>query len=127
MAEVPFRETRLIVARLLHDVLRLGHGAFAELPFMQAVEVTVIITAIFSAENDGKPFNVLGLSKHLGMPRATVFRRLSFLDRKGIVHRDDQGLRINPQIFATPSRDENIRHLRQIIIDAGTALSKMET
>jgi hypothetical protein len=123
-AKVPFHETRLIIARLLHEVLRLG---FPDLPFMQAVETTVIVTAIFSAENEGEPFTAQSLSTHLGMPRATLFRRLSYLESKGTVRRDAQGLRINPQIFATPIRDKNIRHLRQIIIDAGIALSKMDT
>ena len=60
------------------------------------------------------------------MPRPTLLRRLAYLESKGLVHRDAQGLRINPQMFEAIS-DENIRGLRQIIIDAGTALSAVET
>jgi len=126
MGEIPFYETRLVVAHSLHDVLRLGHGGFGELPFTQAVEVIVIVTAIFSAESNGEPFSALGLSKHLGMPRATLFRRLSYLESKEIICRDAQGLRINPRIFATPARDESIRHLRQIVINAGAKLSMLD-
>jgi PAS domain S-box-containing protein len=123
-----FYETRLIVARLLHDVLRSGHrGGLTELPFMHAVEILVIISAILWAEREDKLFNALSLSKHLGMPRATLFRRLSFLQSKKIVCRNADGLRLNRQVWATPVRDENIRDLRQLIIDAGAALSKVDT
>jgi DNA-binding IclR family transcriptional regulator len=123
--EIPSRKTRLIVAQLLHSVLRLAHSAYAELPFMQAVEVTMIVTAIFSAESEGKPFSASGLSEHLGMPRPTLSRRLSFLQSKEIVRRDAQGLRVNPQLFTTPSRDKNIRQLRKMIIDAGATLVQL--
>jgi hypothetical protein len=122
-----FYETRLIVAQLLHDVLRSGHrGGFTELPFMHTIEVLVIVTAILLAEREGKLFSVLSLSKHLGMPRPTLFRRLKFLKSKQVVYRDADGLRLNPQVWAMPGRDENIRHLRQMIIDAGDALSKVD-
>jgi hypothetical protein len=126
LEKIPFYETRLVFAHLLHQVLRLGHGAFGELPFMQAVEVIVIVTAIFLAENNGEPFSTSGLSKHLAMPRATMFRRLAFLEQKEIICRDAHGLRINPRIFATPTRDEAVRRLRQIIIDTGATLSKSD-
>jgi|SRR5215472_11234644 len=125
-AEVPFRETRLITARLLHDILRLGHSSLSDLPFMQAVEILMIVTSIFMAENEGTPLNASSLSRLLGMPRPTLFRRLSFLTSKDIVRRDG-GLQLNPQIFRTEIRDRDIRRLRQIIIDAGIALSKMDT
>lgn len=125
--EVPFHESRLIIARMLHDVLRFGHGAFAELPFIEAVETTMIATAILIGESDGRPFTTLGLAKHLQMPRATLVRRLSILVAKGIIRRDARALRLNPQIFASPIRDEAILRLRQIVIDAGTALSKTDT
>jgi len=126
-AEVPFHESRLIIARMLHDVMRFGHGAFTELPFIQAVEITMIATAILMRESDGQPFTTLGLATHLQMPRATLIRRLSFLASKGIIRRDARALRINPRIFASPIRDEAIRRLRQIVIDAGTALSEVDT
>jgi len=124
-AEVPFRETRLITARLLHDILRLGHSSLSDLPFMQAVEILMIVTSIFMAENEGTPLNASSLSRLLGMPRPTLFRRLSFLTSKDIVRRDG-GLHLNPQIFRTETRHRDIRRQRQIIIDAGIALSKVD-
>ena len=124
---IPRRDTRLIVAQLLADVLRLRHrNYYPELRFMETVEVTVILMAIFSAECNGKPLSALGLSKHLEMPRATLLRRLSFLEAKGEIRREAQGLRVNAAIFAPLSRDETIRRLRQTIIDAGVALSSID-
>ena len=118
----------MIVAQLLADVLRLRHrNYYPELRFMETVEITVILMAIFSAECNGKPLTALGLSKQLEMPRATLLRRLSFLESKGEVRREAQSLRVNAAIFATPSRDEAMRHLRQTVINAGTALSQMDT
>jgi DNA-binding IclR family transcriptional regulator len=117
----------MIVAQLLDDVLRLRHHQYyPELRFMETVEITVILMAIFSAECKGKPLTALGLSKHLEMPRATLLRRLSFLESKGEIRREAQGLRVNAEIFAGSSRDETIRRLRQTIINAGTALSKID-
>ena len=125
---IPRRDTRLIVAQLLADVLRLRHrNYYPELRFMETVEVTVILMAIFSAECNGKPLSALGLSKHLEMPRATLLRRLSFLEAKGEIRRDAQGLRVNAAIFAPSSRDETIRRLRQTVINAGAALSSIDT
>jgi len=124
---MPQRNTRVIVAQLLADVLRLRHrNYYPELPFMVTIEMTVILMAIFSAECNGKPLSALGLSKHLEMPRATLLRRLSFLESKGEIRREGQRLRVNPAIFATPSRDEAIRGLRKTIIDAGNALAKVD-
>jgi len=123
--DIPHRKTRIIIARLLHRILRLAHSAYIELPFMQAVEITVIVTAIFSAEHEGTPFSTLGLSQLLGMPRPTLLRRLSLLRSKGIIYRDTEGLRINPRLFMTPLRDDSILLLRQIIIDFGIELSKL--
>jgi DNA-binding IclR family transcriptional regulator len=121
------RNARVIVAQLLADVLRLRHRAYyPELRFIETVEITVILMAIFSAECDGKPLTALGLAKHLEMPRATLLRRLSFLEAKGEIRRGAEGFRVNATIFATPSRDEAIRGLRQTIIDAGNALSKLQ-
>jgi hypothetical protein len=129
-AELPFRESRLITARLLHDILRLGHSSLPDLPFMQAVEILMITTSIFIAETEGTPLNASTLSRHLGMPRPTLFRRLSFLASKGMVRRHGGphgGLQLNPQMFRTEVRDRDIRRLRQLIIDAGVALSKTDT
>jgi len=123
---IPQRNTRVIVAQLLADVLRRRHrDYYPELPFMVTIEITVIVMAIFSAECSGKPLSALGLSKHLEMPRATLLRRLSFLVSKGEIRREGQRLRVNAAIFATPSREESIRGLRQTIIDAGHALAEM--
>ena len=125
---IPQRDTRVIVAQVLADVLRLRHRTYyPELRFMETVEITVILMAIFWAECNGKPLTALGLSKHLEMPRATLMRRLSFLASKGEIRRGAQGLRLNASIFATPSRDEAIRSVRRTIIDAGNALSKVDT
>ena len=127
---IPQRKARLIVAQLLHRILRLGHGAFIELPFMQSAEILIILTAIFWHESEGKPLSALGLSEYLGMPRPTLGRRLSLLQSKEIIRQDTKGdgrgLRLNPQMFMTELRDESIRLLRQMIIDAGIELSKLD-
>jgi DNA-binding IclR family transcriptional regulator len=121
------RNTRVIVAQLLADVLRLRHrNYYPELRFMESIEITVILMAIFSAEADGKPLTALGLSKHLEMPRATLLRRLSFLESKGEIYREARGFRVNAAIFATSSRDEAILSLRRVVIDAGHALAEMD-
>jgi len=125
---IPQRDTPVIVAQLLANVLRLRHRTYyPELRFMETVENTVILMAIFCAECNGKPLTALGLSKHLEMPRATLLRRLSFLALKGEIRRGPQGLRVNASIFASPSSDDAIRSVRQTVINAGNALSKMDT
>ena len=125
---IPRRNTRVIVAKLLADVLRLRHrNYYPELRFIESVDITVILMAIFSAESNGKPLTVLGLSKQLEMPRATLLRRLSFLESKGEIRREARGLRVNAAAFATSSRDEAIRCARAAIINAGDALSEIDT
>ena len=73
-------------------------------------------------EYKGEVFNANSLSKHLEMPRTTLIDRLSFLETKGFVLRDADGLRLPSQICP----DENVLRMRKIIIDAGNALSKID-
>ena len=125
--EIAQRNTRLIIAQLVAEVLRVRHRSYyPEMPFMVTIEITVILMTIFWAECNGKPLSARGLSMQLEMPRATLVRRLSFLKSRGEIRREGQRLRVNTAIFATPSRDEAIRSLRQTIIDAGHALAKMD-
>jgi len=127
MDDVPFAETRLIIGRMLHAILRLGANTFPDLAFMECVEILVILTTIYIAEREAGPLTASSLSVHLGMPRTTLLPRLAYLTTKEIVRRDDIGLHINPQMFEAPIRDESIRRLRQIIFEYAAALSRVDT
>jgi len=120
---------RDVGGRLVVEILRAGHRAyFPDVPFIEAVEAELIVIEIMIAELDGKPFTTLRLAKHLQMPRTTLVRRIAYLVKKGALTRDARSkLHISRSIVASPAGDRSAARVRQLILDAGNALSKMDS
>jgi predicted ArsR family transcriptional regulator len=70
------------------------------------------------------------LADELGTSRNAVRRRLELFEARGIVEsgwqRGGNPIRITKAVLASPQSDDRLRRLRQLIIDAGVALSKLE-
>ena len=126
---IPHQAVRDVGGRLVVEILRAGHRAyFPDVPFIEAVEAELIVIEIMIAELDGKPFTTLRLAKHLQMPRTTLVRRIAYLVKKGALTRDARSkLHISRSIVASPAGDRSAARVRQLILDAGNALSKMDS
>jgi hypothetical protein len=129
--EIPHQEVRVIIWKTVFDVLRLtGDRFLPEMPFKESVEMVVIFNAIFIAHLARRPTNQQRLADELGMSRPAVRRRLEVLEARGVIEggwqRRVNPVRISTAVLASPESDERLRQLRQLMVDAGAALSKLE-
>ena len=84
---------RLVLCRLMIDMMRTVHGAYAPAsePFGTRLETFYIALCVALGDIDGKPFSVAKIAAYMRVPRTTVIRRLDQLRRWGLI--DRQGRR----------------------------------
>ena len=84
---------RLVLCRLMIDMMRTVHGAYAPAsePFGTRLETFYIALCVALGDIDGKPFSVAKIAAYMRVPRTTVRRRLGQLHRWGLI--DRQGRR----------------------------------
>ena len=84
---------RLVLCRLMIDIMRTVHGAYAPSaePFGARLETFFIGLCIAVGDLDGKPFSVAKIAAYMRVPRTTVIRRLARLQSWGLI--DRQGRR----------------------------------
>ena len=84
---------RLVLCRLMIDMMRTVHGAYAPAgePFGTRLETFFIALCVTFGDIDGKPFSVAKIAAYMRVPRTTVRRRLDQLQRWGLI--DRQGRR----------------------------------
>jgi hypothetical protein len=123
---VPLWESRLIIVGLTENILRTVQQVwFPDLQFSEAVEHTLITSAIVVAQAKDKPLTVTKLAKYLEMPRATLQRRLKYLCARGLVMREGNHLFFNVEVLArTP---QAIARSRQLILAAAEALCNLSS
>ena len=81
-------QQRLALCRLLIDIMRSVHGAYAPAtePFGTRLETFFIGLCVALGDIDGKPFSVAKIASYMRVPRTTVIRRLNRLQSWGLVH-----------------------------------------
>ena len=69
---------RLVLCRLVVDIMRTVHGAYAPVsePFGTRIETFFIAGCVAIGDLDGKPFSVAKIAAYMHVPRTTVIRRL---------------------------------------------------
>lgn len=94
MAEQHWREVkkarqRLVLCRLMIDMMRTVHGAYAPAnePFGTRLETFFIALCVALGDIDGKPFSVAKIAAYMRVPRTTVIRRINRLERWGLIYR----------------------------------------
>ena len=101
------RREREILAHLWLDVLRLAHKThLPDVRFGSAVRLMLIGFAVLLAERDGKPVGAARLARYLGLPRATLERRLAMLVQRGSVIRQGRGYVIRRDAINTSDKLE---------------------
>ena len=80
---------RLVLCRLMIDMMRTVHGAYAPAsePFGTRLETFFIALCVALGDIDGKPFSVAKIAAYMRVPRTTVVRRLDQLRRWGLIER----------------------------------------
>ena len=79
---------RLVMIRLMVDIMRNLHDAYAPInePFGTRLETFFVGFCVALGDIEGKPFSVSKIAAYLHMPRTTVKRRLKRLESWDIVY-----------------------------------------
>src|SRR5246127_2078691 len=80
---------RLVLCRLMIDIMRSLHGAYAPAaePFGSRLETFFIGLCIALGQFEQKPFSVAKIAAYMRVPRTTVIRRLERLQGWGLIQR----------------------------------------
>ena len=80
---------RLVLCRLMIDIMRSLHGAYAPAsePFGGRLETFFIGLCVALGEIEDRPFSVAKVAAYMRVPRTTVIRRLDRLQSWGLVRR----------------------------------------
>jgi len=67
---------RLVLCRLMIDIMRTVHGAYAPVsePFGTRLETFFIALCVALGDIDGKPFSVAKIAAYMRVPRTTVMQ-----------------------------------------------------
>jgi biotin operon repressor len=89
VANIKAARQRLVLCRLVIDIMRNLHGAYAPAsePFGTRLETFFIGLCVALGQLDGRPFSVTKIAAYMRVPRATVTRRLTRLERWGLIYR----------------------------------------
>ena len=87
--EIKKARQRLVLCRLMIDMMRSVHGAYAPAsePFGTRLETFFIGLCVALGDFDAKPFSVAKIAAYMRVPRTTVIRRLDRLQNWGLVER----------------------------------------
>ena len=80
---------RLVLCRLMFDIMRNLHGAYAPTaePFGGRLETFFVGICVALGQFDGRPFSVAKIAAYMRVPRTTVTRRLTRLESWGLIYR----------------------------------------
>jgi biotin operon repressor len=119
---------RLVLCRLMVDIMRTLHGAYAPVnePFGTRIETFFIALCVAIGDMDGKPFSVAKIAAYMRVPRTTVIRRLDQLRSWGVI--DRRGLHYYLQEGALNSLIgmKSYRQVRHILGEATKELSVLD-
>jgi hypothetical protein len=87
--EIKYQQQRLVLCRLMIDLMRTVHGAYAPAsePFGSRLETFFIGLCVVIGDIEAKPFSVAKIGAYMRVPRTTVIRRLERLQSWGLIER----------------------------------------
>ena len=119
---------REVMCRLLLDVLRILHEAYAPAnePFGTRIETDFIGLCVAIGDIDGRPFNISKIAAYMHVPRTTVMRRLKRLEHWGLIERRGNRYHANEKIFNSVLGERTYQRNRRAIAKAVKELSDLD-
>ena len=113
---------RLVLCRLMIDIMRTVHGAYvpASEPFGVRLETCFIGLCIAVGDLDGRPFSVAKIATYMHVPRTTVIRKLAQLKSWGLIDREGRRYYLREKTFNSPIGMRSYQQVRSIL-DRATA------
>jgi hypothetical protein len=120
---------RLVLCRLMIDLMRTVHGAYAPVsqPFGTRLETFFVALCIAMGDIDGKPFSVAKIAAYMRVPRTTVIRRLARLQSWGLVDRRGRHYYLHEKTLNSLIGMRSYQQSRRILSKATEELTVLDT
>jgi hypothetical protein len=127
--EIKKAPQRMVLCRLVIDLLRTLHGTYAPLgePFGTRLETFFIAACVAIGDIEGKPFSVAKIATYMRMPRTTVIRRLDRLQRWGLIDRRGRHYHLHEKTLNSLIGMRSYQQVRSIPSKATEELSVLDT
>ena len=127
--KVRYARQRLALCRLMVDIMRTVHGAYAPFnePFGARLETFFIGLCVAIGDMDGKPFSVAKIAAYMRVPRTTVIRRLDQLQKWGLIERRGRGYYLHEKTLNSLIGMRSYQQVRRILSGATEELSVLDT
>ena len=120
---------RLVLCRLMIDMMRNVHGAYAPAsePFGTRLETFYIALCVALGDIDGKPFSVAKIAAYMRVPRTTVIRRLNRLQSWGLIDRQGRRYYMHERMLNSLIGMRSYQQVRRILSKATQELTDLDT
>jgi AraC-like DNA-binding protein len=120
---------RLVLVRLMIDIMRNLHGAYApsDEPFGTRLETFFVGFCVALGDIEGKPFSASKIAAYLHMPRTTVNRRLKRLENWNMVYRHSRRYHVRDAMLNSLMGMRSYLQIRRMIAKAGEQLTVLDT
>jgi len=120
---------RLVLCRLVIDIMRNLHGAYAPAsePFGGRLETFFIGLCIALGQFEQKPFSVAKIAAYMRVPRTTVVRRLERLQSWGLVQRQGRRYYVDDGALNSLLGLRSYQQIRRLLDQAADQLTVLDT
>ena len=120
---------RLVLCRLMIDIMRTVHGAYAPAsePFGARLETFFIALCIAVGDLDGKPFSVAKIATFMRVPCTTVIRRLARLQSWGLIDREGRQYYLREKTLNSLIGMRSYQQVRRVLDKATAELTVLDT
>ena len=120
---------RLVLCRLMIDIMRSLHRAYAEAtePFGSCLETFFIGLCVALGQFEEKPFSVAKIAAYMRVPRTTVIRRLGRLQSWGLIHRQGDRYYVDQKALNSLLGVRSYQHIRRLLDKSARELSVLDT
>jgi hypothetical protein len=122
-------QQRLVLCRLMIDIMRTLHGAYAPMtePFGTRLETFFIGLCVAVGDIDGKPFSVAKIAAYMRVPRTTVIRRLDRLQSWGLIDRRGRYYYLHERTLNSLIGMRSYQQVRRLLGKATEQLTVLDT
>lgn len=120
---------RLVLCRLMIDIMRSLHGAYAPAsePFGSRLETFFLGLCIALGQFEEKPFSIAKIAAYMRVPRTTVMRRLNRLQSWGLIHRQGRHYYMDSKSLNSLMGLRSYQHIRHLLETSAKQLSVLDT
>ena len=119
---------RLVLCRLMIDIMRSLHGAYAPAtePFGSRLETFFIGLCVALGQFEERPFSVAKIANYMRVPRTTVIRRLDRLQSWGLIHRQGRHYHMDQKALNSLLGMRSYQHIRRLLDKSAKELSVLD-